>query len=237
MLVDFLKPFKKATEELSGSKYPTIHLVPLWKSVLMEHCQPKASDPCGLEVLKRRCLKLLDERIELGDHVKLAVMLSPKFKQLRMFTRQEREAVYNFARVEMSNFPPTEDAAEEEEEVMQTSQASEGTEREEPLGAFSQWEDVEETGPGDEDELEQYLQLKISSESDSKDQDYVLKFWQKNAKRFPKMARLVRKTLCVPATSVACESTFSKSGRTLENRRTTLGPASVNALLFLNSNM
>lgn len=178
--------------------------------------------PAALEELKRRCLKLLGERIELSDHVKLGVMLSPKFKQLRMFTQQEREAVYNF--------PPSED---EEEQMME---ASQGTGQDEPGGAFSQWEDVEDTVPADADELDRYLQLRTSPDA-TDNRDYVLKFWQKNAKIFPKMARLVRKTLCVPATSVSCEAAFSMSERTLESRRTHLGPASVNALLFLNSNM
>ena len=232
VLVDFLKPFKKATEELSGSKYPTINLVALWKSSLMLHCQPLASDTTALEVLKRRCLKLLGDRIDLDDHVKLAVMLSPKFKQLRMFSQQEREAVYHFARVEMSNFPPQENA---EEEVMEVSQPTDQDEPG-PAAPFSQWEDLQDNVPNDADELDRYLQLKTESEA-TDGKDYVLHFWKKKATEFPVMARLVKKTLCVPATSVSCESAFSTSGRTLENRRTQLGPASVNALLFLNSNM
>ena len=36
----------------------------------------------------------------------------------------------------------------------------------------------------------------------------------------PTMARLARKILCVPASSVSCESAFIISGRALENRRT-----------------
>ena len=36
----------------------------------------------------------------------------------------------------------------------------------------------------------------------------------------PTMARLARKILCVPASSVSCESAFSISGRALENRWT-----------------
>ncbi len=35
LLVMFLKPFKQAAEEMSGSEYPTINLVALWKVKLI----------------------------------------------------------------------------------------------------------------------------------------------------------------------------------------------------------
>lgn len=48
---------------------------------------------------------LLAERIVLGHHEKLAVLLWPKFKQLRMFTAKEREEIYESARGELASFP------------------------------------------------------------------------------------------------------------------------------------
>ena len=248
MLVKFLQPFKDATLELSGSKYPTMNRVVLWKSKLMANCQPSASDTTAMEVLKRRCLQLLDARIQVHDHAKLAVLLSPKFKQLRMFSQQEKEAIYDLARVELSNFPPP----EEQEQQMETSQSSQAmvTEEELETGAaapFSEWEDQEDhEAAAESDEVDRYLQLKITplpptmgpdGKLQPAKEETVLAFWKRHAKSFPKMARLAKKILCVPATSVSCEATFSKSGRTLEERRTQLGTATVNALLFLNSNM
>jgi len=104
-----------------------------------------------------------------------------------------------------------------------------------PAPLFSQWADIQDadldTG---NDELELYLQHKTTLPND---RDILLAFWKGNENLFPSMARLARKILCVPASSVSCESAFSISGRTLENRRTCLSTASVNALLFLNSNM
>jgi len=56
MLVQFLQPFKQATEELSGSKYCIINLVALWKTTLMTHCQISQSqaEPAPLRILKHR---------------------------------------------------------------------------------------------------------------------------------------------------------------------------------------
>lgn len=37
-VIDFLEPFKKASEELQGEDYPTLHLVMLWFYNLSAHC-------------------------------------------------------------------------------------------------------------------------------------------------------------------------------------------------------
>lgn len=152
-------------------------------------------------------------------------MLWPKFKQLRMFTRGEREEIYQLARYEVTSFPrePAPEVAQ------QSGTALEVAESQVP---FSQWEDVEDGVGEGWDEVDKYLKYK-STMSDDRD---ILEFWKQNGKHFPMVARLAKKILCVPASSVSCESAFSVSGRALENRRTFLGTASVNALLFLNSN-
>ncbi len=99
---------------------------------------------------------------------------------------------------------------------------------------LGQWADIEnaelDTGL---DELEQYLQHKPTMKNDRD----IFSFWKHDQNVFPSMAWLTRKILCVPASSVSCESAFSISGRALENHRTCLSTASVNALLFLNRNM
>lgn len=97
---------------------------------------------------------------------------------------------------------------------------------------FSQWEDVEDIVVERGDEVDAYLKHKSTMPDDR----HILEFWKHNVKLFPKVARLAQKILCVPAFSVSYESAFSVSGRTLENRRTSLGTASVNALLFISSN-
>jgi len=180
-------------------------------------------------------LGLLAERIVLGHHEKLAVLLWPKFKQLRMFTTEEREEIYESARGELASFPKratTEVNAQqmqEEEEDEMAGPAPAGPEQK-----FSQWADIEDAElDSGVDELEQYLKHKPTMENDRD----IHSFWKHNQNMFPSMAQLARKIRCVPASSVSCESAFSISGRTLENRRTCLSTASVNALLFLNSNM
>ena len=49
----------------------------------------------------------------------------------------------------------------------------------------------------------------------------------------PRLATEARVLLGVPATSTSSERSFSLAGRTLEERRSTLSPTSVDGLLFL----
>ena len=102
------------------------------------------------------------------------------------------------------------------------------------LPLFNQWADVQ----GDnvetvQDEVDRYIKHNASLPNDGD----ILHFWKYNENLFPSLARLARNILCVPASSVSCESAFSVTGRTLENRRTCLSTLSVNAIMFLNSNM
>ena len=48
---------------------------------------------------------------------------------------------------------------------------------------------------------------------------------------------VAKKLLAIPATSTPSERSFSVAGRLIEERRTSLDPDNVNALLFLHSNI
>ena len=60
------------------------------------------------------------------------------------------------------------------------------------------------------------------------DKDFdLLGWWKVNSHRFPIISRMAKKFLIVPATSVSSESTFSTSGRTLDDYRSSLSPSMV----------
>ena len=82
-----------------------------------------------------------------------------------------------------------------------------------------------------DDELSNYLLLPRTA-----DDDDVCKFWRKNVLCFPGLSIIARNILAIPATSISSERVFSLAGRTLEERRSSLSPKSVDSLLFLKSN-
>ncbi|ROI52184.1 hypothetical protein DPX16_3454 [Anabarilius grahami] len=110
------------------------------KSTLLEHCV--VTDPKALEFLKRRVKDLLSERIILDHHEKLAVLLWPKFKQLRMFTNEE---IYQSARSKLDRLPSPTDMVPFRIPVPDiTITATECVAVAGPSVKLSQWEDVDD---------------------------------------------------------------------------------------------
>jgi len=63
----------------------------------------------------------------------------------------------------------------------------------------------------------------------------LLQYWKVNALRFPVVSSMAKKFLAVPASSVSSESTFSCRGRILDDYRSSLKPATVQALVCASS--
>jgi hypothetical protein len=59
----------------------------------------------------------------------------------------------------------------------------------------------------------------------------LLHYWKVNALRFPVVSTTAKKFLALPASSVSSESTFSCGGRVLDDYRSSLKPATVQALV------
>jgi hypothetical protein len=59
----------------------------------------------------------------------------------------------------------------------------------------------------------------------------ILNWWKVNSTKFLTLAKIVRDVLAIPITIVASESTFSTIGRLLDLFRSSLAPATVEALI------
>ena len=67
--------------------------------------------------------------------------------------------------------------------------------------------------------------------------DNPLKWWQINEGRYPKLAKLAKVYLAVPATSVPSERTFSVAGQTVSKLRASLDSGTVDQIIFVNKNL
>ncbi|ROK32555.1 Zinc finger BED domain-containing protein DAYSLEEPER [Anabarilius grahami] len=93
-----------------------------------------------------------------------------------------------------------------------------------------EWENIVEQDEDDDDEVQQYLRLNHNMEGDGRD---VLLWWKQHETLLPQLSRLARTVFSVPASSSSSERVFSAAGRVIEERRTTLKPSTVDAILFL----
>ncbi|KAJ3705867.1 hypothetical protein LUZ61_009572 [Rhynchospora tenuis] len=79
-------------------------------------------------------------------------------------------------------------------------------------------------------ELDQYL-CEPLDETGVDDEFDILTWWKLKVPKYPVLSRLTRDILAVPASTVASESTFSTSGRTLSTVRNCLNDESMEALI------
>ena len=63
-------------------------------------------------------------------------------------------------------------------------------------------------------------------------------FWQKseNVTKYPSLANLIKRILCVPATSASVERVFSRGGIVVRPHRSSLAPQKLHKILFLKCN-
>jgi len=93
-------------------------------------------------------------------------------------------------------------------------------------------------------EYETYMKHKVTDgemrqciNSDASDEFHVLSWWRHKGKDlFPILARVVRSTLCIPASSAMSYNNFSDADNTLTKKRNRLKPRTINNLMFLCSN-
>jgi len=84
-------------------------------------------------------------------------------------------------------------------------------------------------------DAESQLQAYLTEPQLRFDLDY-LEWWKTRADKFPALATLARKYLCIPATSANAERTFSIAGNIVTPKRNCLSSENVNMLVFLYQN-
>ncbi|XP_071682836.1 zinc finger BED domain-containing protein RICESLEEPER 2-like [Lolium perenne] len=77
-------------------------------------------------------------------------------------------------------------------------------------------------------ELRNYLEDALE---DPNPKFILLDWWKVNSLRYPVLSKMARRFLTIPASSVSSESTFSTGGRVLDDYRSSLKPAMVEALV------
>ena len=224
----FLTSFDIYSTTLGGNKYVTGSIVlPVMKSIQAD-LVVSDEDPSYIATLKQSILDDIQPRISKNLNYQLlvrATALDPRFKNLKVLSSKvERQEIFKSIEDEMSYLTET-DLAKENEKEMEDSAA-----KKRKLGLEFYESDSEEES--DFDEVKTEIQLYKKEPMLDKECD-PLEWWKKRSERYPLLSKMVRKYLCVPATSVESERTFSSLGLLLTKRRLCMTGENVNKQLFL----
>ncbi|KAL5246363.1 hypothetical protein ACI65C_013771 [Semiaphis heraclei] len=233
-LIEFLKVFKNASDELEGEKNPTIQKVALYKCLIRNHLLKYANlenNPTNDEI------ELVEVNInsimqKLGE--KALGILNSKFKMLKMFSQELGERSRIIKNIEKKLL----DLESKDNEMLNNINVERNIdESNRPSSSvFSEWEDcmrgqdIQEPRYKYKKELENYR-----AESFDIGDDDILDFWSKQVLRYPYLSKLARQILAIPSSSASSERSFSVAGRVIEERRSCLDGSTVDAILFLNN--
>ncbi|OQV15201.1 N-acetylneuraminate lyase [Hypsibius exemplaris] len=236
-LVDFLKLFKDAAEELSQTSKPTMHMVVPIILQLKQHCdQPSPSGCNAMKATKRRVKELMIEKIDFDILHKIACFLCPAFRTMRMFSLAEQNVILQEVRrrtticvfgggiggigASCSN-------------VSDASLLQPGTKRQKMSSSFDFSNLAEpDTLTANVDEIKGYQDFRLTEQASIYQAD-PMRFWKEHEVMFPGLSKLARQILCVPAASTPGEMVFCRSGFVVNDRRNLLKPEKVNDILFL----
>ena len=240
--VSILGVFLTATEEMSAEKYPSmskvIPLVTMLKGIVGKNQAPLAKH-------LSRYIQSYFGQIETSMLLIKATFLDPRFKS-KLFTDSNVEmTVEKEMKDEMGNIvamtvdnqtEKTEKEVEEEEGTKKKSSLCTPAATKSQIKLWDEFDEEvekERKAPAAKNAVEIEYDTYMSFER-LRRKDDPLAWWRQHETHLPRLAKLAKKYLAVPATSVPSERVFSKAGQLVSARRANLNPKNVDMILFLN---
>ena len=167
----------------------------------------------------------MSEAIKEQNITIFATILDPHYHHLKFMDCSTSTAAYSMLKERLALL-----SCEEECQIIKetTSQSPKRKKKKTAL-AILLGEDEEDDNTASH-EFDKYLK-----ETPLKSSENCLEWWSKNSHTYPNLAKLAKRFLCVPATSVPAEQVFSVAGEIVNTKRASLKAENVD-LLILNKN-
>lgn len=221
-----LKPCLEISELLGGSKYVTVSVVLPAVTHLKSSLRCSDVDPGYIARFKRTLTDDLITRVNDWCNLNVyqeATALDPRFKYLRCIGKNDRESVWKriLERGVGGVQVPVQQCSKKRKLNFETEEDEQDSSHATPVSSLSSLAM----------EIEVYRSL-AELEDDFAD---PLQWWKIHSVQLPHLARIAKKLLCIPATSVPCERVFSDAGNIVTKRRAALSSQHVNLLTCLKS--
>ncbi|KAG4939107.1 hypothetical protein JHK84_045304 [Glycine max] len=246
-LCEFLKPFCKMTNLISGTSYPTSneYFMQAWKIEWLLRETLKCDDP----VLQNMTVLMMENFGKYwSDYnviLSISMILDPRMKleALRFYyskldasTCDEKinnikEKMYKlFDKYVSVKSSSSTSSSSQQPTVEEDFSIEENQEMDDPYNEYINYVS-QNVNVNDKSELDLYLaetplEPKFFPKLD------ILSYWRDRQERYPNLCKLACEVLSIPITTVASESTFSIGARVLNKYRASLFPSNVQALIL-----
>jgi len=246
-LRDVLSPFKQATKFISQEHTTTIALVmPLFNRLLNHHLQPSVEE----DELESEMIEVLKERIEqdlrgrwklvsdnMPEVIVMSIYLDPRFKDFSFVEDQRlRQSLLERAYRLSERLVINPDVSLSQQGEILPSPVQRNHSRLHSLFGEVAAASANSSSPSRFAEIESYHRRSACRFTVGERIVNPLSWWEQHESKFPRLVKQARRFLCITATSVPCERTFSKSGWIVNKRRTCLSNKNVSLLVFVSCN-
>jgi zinc finger BED domain-containing protein 1 (E3 SUMO-protein ligase ZBED1) len=221
-----LNPCRYATELLGGDQYVSSSMILPTLCHLELEMAVHDDDPASIVRFKTAFIADLQQRKQNFNMswLRIATALDPRFKYLKCLQKDKRDEVWQELKVLLENSDQRADLQHTVEEPSQKKM------RLHELSSDSEDEPLMSCSSSTKSVVERYrLVQQIEKDLDP------LQWWKLQEDKYPALAKLARKYLGSPATTVPCERLFSVSGYVVNKKRASLEPANVNKLVCLSN--
>ena len=250
-MVKILKALQVATTELCEAKVVAMSLVyPVVNGLLKKHLITTSGDVPTVKRFKQTVTTEIKRRFNLdGSDIvtKVAILssaLDPRYLQLKFLNEDQRYTVVDRLKQKVKELEAdsedNEDDAEQshgEDEGVGEQDTSVNTEKPPSALAFLLESDNSDADNLNDAEVQVNRYLTEPPLKCDEPGNCCLDWWKINGGRFPQVAVLARRYLCVPPTSVPAERIFSTAGLVINKQRSSLTPENADMIIFLNKNL
>lgn len=241
-----LSPLQDFTDALSGEQYVSVsYLKPVLHLFNTSILAVEENDTQLTKDIKKKILAYLNEKYadpDTDDLLDMASLLDPRFRTTYI-SYEKVEDIQAKAVEEIKSIQAESEmtgSSTTDMSVPAGSVSPPEEKRKKSLSSFFKMQSKSSMGSSSDTLSEDSIKMELRSYLQTQEVDSntdPLTWWKSREVNFPRIAKLARQYLCIPATSTPSERVFSTGGNIVTCHRAALKPDAVDRLIFLARNL
>lgn len=237
--IEILRLFHEITEEISAEKSVTVSKIILFVNSMNIHLHKmlnRENSPKVTALLKKlqEGIRVRFKDVETMELTSQATFLDPRFKKYGFSSIINYENTLKGIKSKIAHFNVNNSTA-----PLETMPIASTPSENKKTSVWDEFDDsvknvlmVENPMAASIVEIDKYLNEPLIRRTED-----PLQWWEERKLLYPRLYKLMRRRLCIVATSVPCECIFSHAGEVITEKRSRLKPEKASQVLFLNHNL